>query len=166
MVYTFEKPENFKPFSQASYDANQVFEEKVRQKLSIENHTIIKNPNKHGIDLLVIRNSDGEVVGGIEVENRSGRWSDGFKPSEVIVYGRKVKYNKKNYFIIILSREMLNCCMKLLPEIFEYPVTQRDTFYVKNEYVFVTPPDSWIWGWNNVIEYLNMWFNKEVKNET
>ena len=86
------KPTGYKPFSQENYNKYEHCETMLLEKIVIPHHRLKRNPDRHGIDVLVIRNKDGRKVGGLEAESHAKYWAEQFPFNTVHFLGRKTKY--------------------------------------------------------------------------
>jgi hypothetical protein len=150
---------NYKEFSSELYNVFSPLEEKVINKIKIENCSIEKNLNQYGIDLIIVKN--GYVMGGIEVESHEKYWKNNFPFNTVHFLARKEKYKGYNNFYLMVSK---GCCNALMINFMklkdDYKIIQ-DNVLCYEEILYDVPVEKCIVGWDGINQHLSYVCNKD-----
>lgn len=151
---------NHKKYSAENHEKYKIFESFLMDNISIEEHTLAKNPDVHGIDVLVL-NAENTPVGGLEAESHGKYWStDEFPFDTVHFLHRKNKYIDVNNFYIMMNRDASTALMLPFTKLKKYKPCTRNTSLCRDELMFDIPTYECIWGWEEINKYLNKYFSK------
>ncbi len=154
------KPKGYKPFSIGNYKKYSPLEKFIAEKISIENHKILKNPDKYGIDLIIINNE--KICGGLEIESHGKYWIDAFPFDTVHFLGRKKKYIGNNNFYLLCSQENKNAVIINFLKLTDNFIVENNNVSCEKELFYDIPKEECLFGWNKIIMYLNNYFNKKL----
>lgn len=146
-------PEEYKPFSPGNYEKYSPLEKQTIEKINLNNYSIMKNPDKYGIDLLITYKD--KIIAGLEVESHAKYWENEFPFKTVHFLGRKKKYKENNNFYIMISAECKNCVLLPFNELLDEYLVIQNNESCKNEPIYDIPKEKCIFGWNEVNKYLN-----------
>lgn len=152
------KPKHRKPFSPRSYRENKWVEDLIEKKVEIAGYRLMHNPDKHGIDLLIV-NRHGKAIGGIEAEWHGRYWKKNFPFETVHFLGRKIKYIKPHYFYMMVNNDGSEALMIPLTDLPKYEIKKMDNRLCDEEGIFDVPNEKCIWGWKDINNYLDYYFN-------
>lgn len=98
---------NPKPFSKSLHDANdEIAKEKGISFLqNLSNKTVIENPDRYGIDLLML-GCKGSVIGSADVEIKHTWRGERFSFKTIHLPYRKKKFVKENSFFLIFNKDL------------------------------------------------------------
>ncbi len=164
MKNEFGNEEHAKPYSEELHDEYRWTEDEIHNKIDLDNYNLIDNPEKKGIDKLIV-DSNGNVEGGIDVESHGKYWHDEFPFSSVHFLVRKEKFvsdEMKNYYILV-NDDMTDCCMMSMNELIKYRKIRNkvSTEGKRTDIFWDVPNDDCTWGWDSVNKKLNEVFNNE-----
>jgi hypothetical protein len=144
----------FKPFDRESFNKYNGFViDIVKNKLHILNHTLVENPDPHGIDIQ-IKSTDNEVRGYIEVESHGKHWNGVFPFPSVNFLGRKLKYVRPKVYYIMINFTGESSVMIPFERLAKYTVKRMDTSVFKNDAIINVPNENCIWEWENISKFI------------
>lgn len=154
---------NIKPYSQEMDKDNKWVEMLILGKIVVSNHKVIKNPDKYGIDLLVL-NSVEETVGGIECEKHGKYWLKTFDFPTVHFLGRKAKFVNSRCFYLMVNLDGSNVVMISFAELPKCPTILKDTPHTHGESFYEVSKERCVWGWVRVNEKLDQFYNLAISD--
>jgi hypothetical protein len=153
------KPEGYKPFSRSTYNKYKIYEELLIDNINIDNHSLINNPDEHGIDVLVL-DEDNKILGGLEAESHGKYWIDKKFPFRTCHFlYRKKKYIAEGNFYIMMNRKATNGLMIPFVNLPRHKLKIMTNNSVRNEKFFDVPIKECIVGWKKINIELNHYFN-------
>jgi hypothetical protein len=156
------KPTGYKPFSEKAYWKFSIFEQILKDNVEISNHEIVRNPDRYGIDLLVL-NEDGMVVGGLEAESHGKYWGDkGFPFKTCHFLYRKKKYIEPHHFYVMINRSGKEALMMPFWELENHNTKIINNAACRGEKFYDVPIRSCIMGWDDINDYLEKYFNGDL----
>jgi len=149
-----------KRFSQTSFEKFKKYEVALLKNISIENHTLQKNDDPFGIDILIY-NGTGKPVGGLEAECHSKYWTDEDFPFRTVHFlFRKKKYINRDHFYIMMNKGATNALLLPFSKLKKYKPREISNSVVKRELMYDIPIFECVWGWKAINKYLNKHFRK------
>lgn len=144
----------YKPFDRESFKIYNGFVINiVKNNLYILNHSLVENPDPHGIDIQ-IKNTLDEVCGFIEVESHGKHWDGVFPFESVNFLGRKLKYVRPKSYYIMIDFTGKSSVMIPFERLAKFTVKRMDTSVFKNDAIINVPNENCIWEWENIKKYI------------
>jgi len=155
-------PKGYKPFSKKLYDMYNYLENIVIEKINIKNHSLTKNKDRYGIDIVIKKEEN--VVGGIEVESHGKYWKSIIFPFNTVHFlGRKKKFIGDNNYYLMLNESCTNCVVIPTKKLNDEFLTLQNNEKCNNEYIYDVPKNKCIFGWDNINLFLNNEINGDMK---
>ena len=161
-----------KPFDQDLFEEHKDIELIVHDLIKISHHSLIKNPVKYHIDLVITHPKRG-VVGFLEVEHwdqwktgnyyHGSEWSEDYPFPTFHIFDRKEKFFQNNAFLVGVSKMGKNMILLPLDErVRECKKETRQLRYGQEpETYYVLPRKMQLaQGTSNICTYLERYFNE------
>ena len=155
-----DKAVGYKPYDKDLHREVAWTENRLQKQIQINGCSIIRNPDKYGIDFYVMK--DNVILGGIEVELHGKYWKETFPFQTVHFLGRKAKCIEKHCFYIMVNEDYSDALMIPFTQLEKFKTDKIETTYTTKEPIFDIPLECCTWGWLNIIAELNLYFKNEI----